>query len=73
MSSYLIWSNEHGGWWRPYEHGNTKDILEASHYPRETALRVCRDARFGSRDGVPKELPIRVDDLMQAGILQVPQ
>lgn len=71
--AYLIWSNEHGGWWRAGAMGYTRNILEAGRYIRSSALIICRGAIPGSRGGIPNELPIRVADLVESGILAVPK
>lgn len=46
---YLIWSFEHGGWWRPGELGYTKgfeDFEEAGRFTREQADRIVERANF---------------------------
>jgi hypothetical protein len=35
--SYLIWSNQHGMWWRPRRSGYTQIIEEAGRYAAEEA------------------------------------
>lgn len=40
MSDYLIWSNQHGAWWRPNERGYTNSLDEAGRYDRATAQRI---------------------------------
>ena len=63
-NSYLIWSNEHRGWWLPNSNGYTADIKLAGIYCRDEALDIVRDAtRFQWGDGVPNELPVSTDDL----------
>jgi hypothetical protein len=60
---YLIWSNEHGAWWRPNSCGYTMEISEAGRYSQTEAIARCvtRDQRPGRP--LP-ELPIREDDLI---------
>lgn len=38
--TYLIWSNVHGGWWRPWRMGYTSDIAEAGRFSRQDALGI---------------------------------
>lgn len=39
-TQYLIWSHEHGCWWRPNSAGYTKDPRAAGIYSREEALSI---------------------------------
>ena len=41
---WLIWSNQHGKWWRPAECGYTDLIDEAGRYERTEADRIVADA-----------------------------
>lgn len=66
--SYLIWSHEHAAWWGPMERGYMKDANEAGRYPRAVAIRICMNALRGSRDGVPNEILVREQDLIDTGI-----
>lgn len=60
---YLIWSNEHGAWWREGRSGYTDNIDRAGHYTRTEAVKTSRDARNGWRTvGSPSEVPIRLAD-----------
>lgn len=38
---FLIWSNEHGKWWRGGELGYTANIYEAGEYELERAVEIC--------------------------------
>ena len=42
--TYLIWSNQHGQWWRPAKRGYTSIIDEAGRYSRAEAEAIVRDA-----------------------------
>lgn len=44
---YLVWSEEHGRWWRPAAQGYTSSIAEAGIYSKQQADMICRDANFG--------------------------
>lgn len=55
---YLIWSNEHGAWWKPRSLGYTQDIRLAGTYDRETAIQVC-DGATGDWTSAPAEVPER--------------
>lgn len=41
---FLIWSNQHGAWWRPNERGYASVLEEAGIYPRADAERIVRSA-----------------------------
>jgi hypothetical protein len=58
--SYLIWSHEHSGWWRPGGLGYSSDIDSAGRFTR--TLDICRRAPPGQyKPGWPlPELPIAV-------------
>lgn len=43
---FLIWSNEHGQWWRDGEHGYTSNIYEAGEYLLERAVEICVQANL---------------------------
>ena len=66
MSAYLIWSNEHMGWWGPNSGGYVKTLDEAGRYTREKALRICRDAIPTSRHiGIISEIPVCLADMLE--------
>jgi hypothetical protein len=61
---YLIWSNEHRGWWRSGGWGYTPNLAEAGRFSREKAIETCRNAIMSSvQVGVVAELPVRVADV----------
>jgi hypothetical protein len=64
--SYLIWSHEHSGWWRPGGLGYSSNIDSAGRFTRNHALDICRRALPGQyKPGWPlPELPIAEADLM---------
>ncbi len=64
MDDYLIWSEEHGAWWRPYARGYTVSIVAAGRYSAERAAQIVRDANAGGRFHeimvpVPEGIPAR--------------
>lgn len=63
---YLVWSNEHRGWWRPGA-GYTPKLSQARIFGREQALKICTDAIPGDalRFGMLPEIPVRLSDLEQ--------
>lgn len=42
--SWLIWSNEHMGWWKPGKNGYTQLREKAGRYSYGDAAQICRDA-----------------------------
>lgn len=48
-SNKLIWSNQHGAWWRSNRFGYTTDIYEAGHYTPSEAEEIV----LGAKDGGP--------------------
>jgi hypothetical protein len=42
-TDYLIWSNEHEGWWGPGRCGYTR-LGKAGVYTRAEAIQICADA-----------------------------
>ena len=54
---YLIWSNEHGGWWRPAEIGYTTELGEAGRYTEERADDIVSEAGDGP-SGEPNEVMV---------------
>lgn len=61
---YLIWSNEHRGWWKAGAHGYSPHFNMAGHYTREAALRMCRDAiPTAMHLGMVSEIPVRLVDV----------
>ncbi len=46
---YLIWSIEHGAWWRPDRRGYTRHLDEAGRYPHVDALEILDDANGQGR------------------------
>jgi len=63
--TYVIWSHEHGAWWRPGGHGYTPRLSEAGHYTRDGALLICIRAVPGTSSmlGALPELPVRLADV----------
>lgn len=43
---FLIWSEEHGAWWRPGRWGYTQRIREAGQYPKAIADEIVAGANF---------------------------
>jgi hypothetical protein len=72
---YLIWSHEHGQWWRPGGHGYTPSPALAGRYNREDALAICIKAIPGTAErlGALPELPVRLADLQAMSINVTPQ
>ena len=43
---YLIWSFEHGGWWRPGRVGYTTKLAEAGRYGHDQAVAILQQANI---------------------------
>ncbi len=43
-TKFLIWSIEHGAWWRPNEAGYTLSRRDAGQYDFNKAVEICRGA-----------------------------
>ena len=41
---YLIWSNEHRGWWKQNRHGYTTRTDKAGQFSFEQAKQICENA-----------------------------
>ena len=48
---HLIWSEEHGAWWRPGGRGYTTRITEAGRYSKGEAEHICANANVGAPFG----------------------
>jgi len=44
--TFLIWSIEHGGWWRPGGYGYTLNVAEAGRYAFPETLTILARANF---------------------------
>lgn len=63
--NYLIWSHEHGAWWRPKSRGYTRLATEAGIYGQGEALQICAMSRDGwGENSVPSEIPVRQVDVI---------
>lgn len=56
---FLIWSNEHGAWWRPNSCGYTKDQSDAGQYDLQEATDICLSANRGDRFPEETIQPVR--------------
>jgi hypothetical protein len=48
-AQYLVWSNQHGAWWRPNRRGYTSAIEEAGRYTLDEAQRIVANATLDGR------------------------
>jgi hypothetical protein len=61
---YLVWSNEHQGWWRHGSSGYTRGLRNAGRYTRDAALQICREAiPTAAHIGLISEIPVRLSDV----------
>jgi hypothetical protein len=62
--TYLVWSNEHRGWWMQGGWGYSPDLRRAGRYSREHALDICREAMpTAAHIGLISEIPVRLADV----------
>lgn len=62
--AYLVWSNEHRGWWRPGGAGYTRRIDKAALYSHSEAMDICLQAMVGRRGNEPlREIPVALHDV----------
>ncbi|MDN5849112.1 MAG: hypothetical protein L0H63_05660 [Nitrococcus sp.] len=56
---WLVWSNEHGAWWRPAKWGYTRAIEEAGRYTRAEADAIVAQANIVIEPGErPNEVAV---------------
>lgn len=56
-SKWLIWSNEHSGWWAHARQGYTYDVAKAGRYSMADALKICSNANiYLTPNGAPNEV-----------------
>lgn len=64
--SYLVWCNEHRGWWAPGGWGYTNALLGAGEWTRELALDLCqRSIPKASYLGHLASIPVRSTDVFE--------
>lgn len=54
---YLIWSNEHRGWWKPTLHGYTTRTDKAGQFSHEEASGIVADANRLKVEEIMVEAP----------------
>lgn len=57
MTEYLIWSNEHLGWWKPGEWGYTTATHKAGRYSKARAEQIVAKANIVPHDP-PNEIMV---------------
>jgi hypothetical protein len=63
---YLVWSNEHRGWWKAGGWGYDAGLKMAGRFSRDEAIRICREALpTAARLRVISEIPVRVADVIE--------
>jgi hypothetical protein len=61
---YLIWSNEHRGWWAKGGYGYVPGLSRAGRFTHKDAIQICRDAMGSSMQlGTIAEIPVRLVDI----------
>lgn len=72
-AKWLIWSNEHRGWWRPKSAGYTGIIKEAGRYVHDEAFNICMDGgtpRAWSTGIGPYELMVLAPEFTDAAAIK---
>lgn len=57
-TTYLVWSNEHGAWWRPGGHGYTQQLDDAGRFTPERAAAIVVDAGYHGPGGLANEVTV---------------
>jgi hypothetical protein len=57
-AKYVIWSEEHGQWWRPGEFGYTRSLRKAGRYTIKQAERICAKANLAATPPAFNEIAI---------------
>jgi hypothetical protein len=65
MKEWLIWSNEHDGWWKQHSCGYTKDPRLAELYTYESAMSICEDANLHNKYPVPLECMVHRSNIKE--------
>lgn len=64
--TYLVWSNEHGAWWKAGGWGYSTGLRNAGHFTRDEAIQICRQALHSAvHIGSVAEVPVRLDDVQE--------
>jgi hypothetical protein len=70
---YLVWSNEHRGWWKPGGRGYSPGLQSAGRFSREQAIKICRQALPTSAHiKLIAEVPVRlcdVNEMLEGGLV----
>jgi hypothetical protein len=53
---WVIWSEEHGGWWAPGGYGYTRSLRAAGRYSKEEACSICLRANEYLESGTWNEV-----------------
>ncbi len=67
---YLIWSNEHAGWWKPgpapgQGSGYSPALKQAGNFTRDEAIAICKRALpMAMHLGRISEIPVRLADVV---------
>lgn len=69
MTEYLIWSNEHEGWWRPGRHGYTRVIQWAGVYSEREALQILADCSMGEQVKAHDNIGLYADSTVPREVL----
>jgi len=63
---YLVWSNEHAGWWKAGGWGYDPGFLLAGQFTRAEAIEICQKALpTAAHIGTISEIPVRLADMTE--------
>jgi len=72
MTHFLIWSNEHGMWWRANHYGYTRYIEEAGRYELDEAVSIVRKASVDGALATRQQDPVTGWDYLRIPEAMVP-
>lgn len=66
-TEFLIWSEEHGRWWKPSWRGYTDLIAEAGRYDAAAAAEIMASANFppGTFNEIAIPVPPGLDEILR--------
>lgn len=66
-----MWSNRHGGWWRPLRNGYTGSIDEAGYFEYDEARQIVALATWGEGGRIKRSDPFTGREYWQYGDVMI--